>query len=80
MNAGIIAQAAGLFAVTNIDDILVLALFFAQGAGQRGITRTIAIGQYLASRPSWSSRSLLHSAPPSCPSRSSPTWGFCRWR
>nr|WP_269810006.1 cadmium resistance transporter [Kineosporia rhizophila] len=36
-----------MFAVTNIDDILVLALFFAQGAGQRGITRTIAIGQYL---------------------------------
>lgn len=47
MNAGIIAQAAGLFAVTNIDDILVLALFFGRGAGQRGITRTIAVGQYL---------------------------------
>ncbi|AGL18054.1 quaternary amine transporter [Actinoplanes sp. N902-109] len=40
-------QAVGLFAVTNIDDILVLALFFAQGAGQRHITRTIAAGQYL---------------------------------
>jgi len=37
----------GLFAVTNIDDILVLALFFAQGAGHRGTTRNIAIGQYL---------------------------------
>ncbi|MFG3099079.1 hypothetical protein ACGFZL_00855 [Streptomyces sp. NPDC048182] len=33
MNLGIIGQAAALFAVTNIDDILVLALFFAQGAG-----------------------------------------------
>lgn len=34
MNLGIIGQAAGLFAVTNIDDILILALFFAQGAGR----------------------------------------------
>ncbi|MFD8001698.1 cadmium resistance transporter [Streptomyces mirabilis] len=47
MNVGIIGQAAGLFAVTNIDDILVLALFFAQGAGHDGSTRRIAIGQYL---------------------------------
>ncbi|RFU41706.1 cadmium transporter [Actinomadura logoneensis] len=47
MDLGIIGQAAGLFAVTNIDDILILALFFAQGAGHRGATRNIAIGQYL---------------------------------
>lgn len=47
VNAGIVVQAAGLFAVTNIDDVLVLALFFAQGAGRRGITRTVALGQYL---------------------------------
>ncbi|MEV0566990.1 cadmium resistance transporter [Dactylosporangium sp. NPDC050588] len=47
MNAGIIGQAAGLFAVTNIDDILILALFFAQGAGHKGATRNIAIGQYV---------------------------------
>ncbi|MEU0092427.1 cadmium resistance transporter [Kribbella sp. NPDC006257] len=47
MNLGIIGQAAGLFAVTNIDDILVLALFFAQGAGHRGATRSITIGQYV---------------------------------
>ncbi|MFI5735810.1 cadmium resistance transporter [Kribbella sp. NPDC051587] len=46
MNPGIAGQAAGLFAVTNIDDLLVLALFFAQGAGRRGSARTIAIGQY----------------------------------
>jgi cadmium resistance protein CadD (predicted permease) len=44
---GIIGQAIGLFAVTNVDDILLLALFFAQGAGHRGVTRTIAAGQYL---------------------------------
>ncbi|MER7276233.1 cadmium resistance transporter [Dactylosporangium sp. NPDC000244] len=47
MNPGIIGQAAGLFAVTNIDDIVVLALFFAQGAGHRHAGRTIAAGQYL---------------------------------
>jgi hypothetical protein len=29
MSQGIIGQALGLFAVTNIDDIVVLALFFA---------------------------------------------------
>ena len=44
---GIVVRAAGLFAVTNIDDILVLALFFAQGAGRRGTTRAVTIGQYL---------------------------------
>ncbi|MFI0775875.1 cadmium resistance transporter [Streptomyces sp. NPDC021212] len=47
MDIGIIGQAAGLFAVTNIDDILILALFFAQGAGHRGSTRRIVLGQYL---------------------------------
>ncbi|MFG1990644.1 cadmium resistance transporter [Actinoplanes sp. NPDC048988] len=43
----LLGQAVVLFAVTNIDDILILALFFAQGAGRRHLTRTIAIGQYL---------------------------------
>ncbi|MFJ1967296.1 cadmium resistance transporter [Streptomyces sp. NPDC087903] len=46
MDLGIIGQAAGLFAVTNIDDILLLSLFFAQGAGHRGSTRKIVLGQY----------------------------------
>jgi hypothetical protein len=35
MTAGFIAEAAGLFAVTNLDDIVILSLFFAQGAGQQ---------------------------------------------
>src|SRR5262249_35103056 len=48
MTAGVIAQAAGLFAVTNFDDIVVLSLFFAQGAGQRGAARRVVAGQYLA--------------------------------
>lgn len=47
MDLGIIGKAAALFAVTNIDDILILALFFAQGAGRRGSTRRIVLGQYL---------------------------------
>ena len=29
-----VLQAIGLFATTNIDDIIVLSLFFARGAGQ----------------------------------------------
>lgn len=47
MNLGIVGQAVGLFAVTNIDDILVLSMFFAQGAGDHGSDRRIVIGQYL---------------------------------
>ena len=40
-------QATGLFIVTNIDDIIVLSLFYAQGAGLPGTTRKILLGQYL---------------------------------
>lgn len=42
-----ILQAVGLFVATNIDDIIVLSLFYARGAGQRGTTRKILAGQYL---------------------------------
>jgi cadmium resistance protein CadD (predicted permease) len=47
VNWPLIAQAAGLFAVTNIDDIVILSLFFAQGAGHRGSTARVLTGQYL---------------------------------
>ncbi|MEV0232072.1 cadmium resistance transporter [Nonomuraea sp. NPDC050786] len=47
MNMGVIGQATGLFAATNIDDILILALFFAQGAGRRGAAARVVAGQYL---------------------------------
>lgn len=40
-------QAVGLFLVTNIDDIIVLSLFFARGAGQPGTTAKITVGQYV---------------------------------
>ena len=43
----LVARAAGMFAVTNIDDILVLALFFGRGAGHRGVSARVVIGQYL---------------------------------
>ena len=42
-----VLQAIGLFAATNIDDIIVLSLFFARGAGQAGTTLRILAGQYL---------------------------------
>jgi cadmium resistance protein CadD (predicted permease) len=48
MTAGVIAEAAGLFAVTNLDDIVILSLFFAQGAAEHGSARRVVAGQYLA--------------------------------
>ena len=42
-----ILQAAGLFIVTNVDDIIVLSLFYAQGAGLPRTTSKIFLGQYL---------------------------------
>jgi cadmium resistance protein CadD (predicted permease) len=42
----LIGQAIGLFAVTNIDDIVMLALFFGQAIDRNGVLR-ITIGQYL---------------------------------
>jgi cadmium resistance protein CadD (predicted permease) len=46
LNIGLIGQAVGLFAVTNIDDIVILALFFGQAVGRAAIIRVI-IGQYI---------------------------------
>ena len=42
-----LAAAAGLFVATNIDDIVVLSLFFARGAGRKGTAPAILVGQYL---------------------------------
>ena len=47
MTVGFIAQTAGIFTVTNIDDLLMLALFFGQVAGRRGGASRVVIGQYL---------------------------------
>lgn len=43
----LVARAAGMFAVTNIDDLLVLALFFGRWAGHRGASVRVVLGQYL---------------------------------
>ena len=42
-----IAQAAVMFAVTNVDDILLLALYFGRSVDEPGAARRIVIGQYL---------------------------------
>jgi cadmium resistance protein CadD (predicted permease) len=47
VNAGIVEEAAGLFAITNVDDIVVLSLFFGRGAGRHGAATRIVTGQYL---------------------------------
>jgi cadmium resistance protein CadD (predicted permease) len=47
VNAGIVAEVAGLFAITNVDDIVLLSLFFGRSAGQQGAARRIVTGQYL---------------------------------
>ncbi len=40
-----IIQAMGLFVVTNIDDVIILSLFFARGAGKSRTTACIMLGQ-----------------------------------
>lgn len=46
MNVALTGQAVGLFAVTNIDDIVILALFFGQAIGRTSVLRVV-LGQYL---------------------------------
>jgi cadmium resistance protein CadD (predicted permease) len=45
MGVGLIGQATGLFAATNIDDIVVLALFFGQAKG-RAAALQVVLGWY----------------------------------
>ena len=47
MGLGTVGQAVAMFAVTNIDDIVILALFFGQAAGRRAVVVRIVLGQYL---------------------------------
>ena len=42
-----ILQAIGLFVATNIDDVIILLLFFGRGQGRAGTTGRILLGQYL---------------------------------
>ena len=47
MDLRLVGQAIGMFAVTNVDDLLLLALYFAVGAGRRGSAAGVVAGQYL---------------------------------
>jgi len=49
MNLGTIVEAAGAFAVTNIDTMVTLVAFFGQAAGRRGATFRVISGLYLGS-------------------------------
>jgi cadmium resistance protein CadD (predicted permease) len=46
VDVGLIGRAAAMFAVTNVDDLVLLAVFFGQAAGRRGELRVVA-GQFL---------------------------------
>lgn len=48
MTWSLVAEAIGLFTITNVDDIVILALFFGQGTGQHGAAQRVVVGQYLA--------------------------------
>ncbi len=61
-----LVQAIATFAITNIDDIVVLAVMFGQAPGHRGAAIRVTAGQYLASPPSWQFRSAAHSWVPRC--------------
>jgi cadmium resistance protein CadD (predicted permease) len=43
----LIAQAVGMFVGTNIDDTLILAIFFGQAAGRRAAELRVVLGQYI---------------------------------
>lgn len=42
-----VVQASAIFAVTNIDDIVLFALFFGRATGNRSAERNVIVGQYL---------------------------------
>lgn len=44
MDLAVVGKAVGLFAVTNVDDIVVLTLFFGQAPGRAGALR-VTVGQ-----------------------------------
>lgn len=46
MQLGVVGQAAGMFAVTNVDDILILALYFGRARDRSAAVRVV-LGQYL---------------------------------
>ncbi len=47
MSVGVVVQAVVMFAVTNVDDILLLALYFGRATGEPGAAWRVVVGQYL---------------------------------
>lgn len=47
MELGLVGPAIGMFAVTNVDDLVILAVFFGQAGGRRGGATRVVAGQYL---------------------------------
>lgn len=43
----LLLKAVAMFAVTNVDDLLVLAVFFGRTAGSRSAALRVVLGQYL---------------------------------
>jgi hypothetical protein len=74
MIARLIAEAAGLFTITNFNDIVILALFFGRGAGQHGSARRSSLANTSRSPPSSPSPSPSPTGPASCPNKPSLTW------
>ncbi len=46
MDAGLLGRAAAMFAVTNVDDLVLLAVFFGRTVGRRGALKVV-VGQFL---------------------------------
>ena len=46
MSPGLLGRAIAIFAVTNVDDLLILALFFSRTTNRPGVT-SVVIGQYV---------------------------------
>jgi|BarGraIncu01121A_1022015.scaffolds.fasta_scaffold06098_5 hypothetical protein len=46
MSPGLLGRASAIFAVTNVDDLLIVALFFSRTTNRPGVT-SVVIGQYV---------------------------------
>lgn len=75
-----VARAVGIFVVTNLDDLVVLSLFFGRAAPTPGRWRQVVAGQYLgiAAIVTLALVGAL-GATPSCPTAGRPTSGWCHW-
>ncbi|PPK71034.1 cadmium resistance transporter [Actinokineospora auranticolor] len=47
MDLALLGKAAGMFVVTNVDDLLLLALYFGRAGGDRAAGWRVVVGQFL---------------------------------